>query len=410
MSSKTPGDLYNSLLSFGISDGADTQSFVQQLHSLVPRKAKVKTVKANQEALNRYSFVQDEPESSTSQRKEKKRDKEKTRDKGKAKDTDQGRADEVRPGRRERKRETEGNWDDEPEPEIPEVKRARVESPHPNGENGHASGSRSPEPEETEEERAERERLRDLEERDAFAERMRDRDRDRTKALVTDRSSRSQGGLEAEKRAVLADDAVARQAVMEDLRLHSRQEYLSKREAQRLDLLKLEIEDEKLLFRNQKMSRKEMEEYERKKELIRIMEARQRIDDGTDGYMLPDDYITEQGRIDAKKRKNALYARYEESKPVEGQFVTDVDQWEDSQRYKTDLRTGAMDKEIIEESFDYVFDETQGIQFLQEGNLEGTLTAEAQALLDQIAAAEKKGEQTGPLGESSADSSISHVH
>jgi pre-mRNA-splicing factor ATP-dependent RNA helicase DHX16 len=147
-----------------------------------------------------------------------------------------------------------------------------------------------------------------------------------------------------------------------------------------------------MLFRNQKMSKRESAEHERKKELIRIMEARQRIDDGKDGYMLPDDYITEQGRIDKKKRANALYQRYEESKPVDGQFVTDVDQWEESQRYKTDLRTGALDVEFVEEAYEYVFDETQKIQFLQEGKLDGTLTVEAQALMDQITQAEQKGE------------------
>jgi pre-mRNA-splicing factor ATP-dependent RNA helicase DHX16 len=153
----------------------------------------------------------------------------------------------------------------------------------------------------------------------------------------------------------------------------------------------MEIEDEKILFRNQKMSKRELEDFERKKELIKIMEARQRIDEGTDGYMMPDDYITEQGRIDKQKRKNALYQRYEEAKPVEGQFVTDVDQWEASQRDKTSLKTGALDIELVEEAYDYVFDETQEIKFLQEGKLDGTLTTEAQALLDQIAEAEKKG-------------------
>jgi pre-mRNA-splicing factor ATP-dependent RNA helicase DHX16 len=153
----------------------------------------------------------------------------------------------------------------------------------------------------------------------------------------------------------------------------------------------MEIEDEKILFRNQQMSRREVEAYEKKKELIKIMEARQRIDDGTDGYMMPDDYITEQGRIDQKKRKNALYQRYEEAKPVDGQFVTDVDQWEASQTEKTSFRTGALDVEMVEEAYDYVFDESQGIDFLKEGKLDGTLTSEAQALLDQIAQAEKKG-------------------
>ncbi|ORX35989.1 P-loop containing nucleoside triphosphate hydrolase protein [Kockovaella imperatae] len=382
MSSKSPGDLYHALLSTGMAESPDTQSFAQQVHSLVPRKSKPKAPKPAAQVTSRYALLQDEAESSTSGKKKREKSNGKNKENGKGKEREK--EDVVRPGRRERKRETDDNWQDDPieeEEDEPEVKRVRINSPPADEPTG---------PEETEEERLERERLEDLAERDAFAERMRNREQDRTRGIVTDRSSRSQGGLEADKRAALADDAEARQAVMDDLRLRSRQEYLNKRELQQLDLLKLEIEDEKILFRNQKMSKRELAAFEQKKELIRIMEARQKIDDGLDGYMMPEDYITEQGKIDAKKRKNALYARYEETKMASGEFVTDVDQWEDSQRYKTDLRTGAMDKEIIEDAYDYVFDESQGIKFLQEGKMAGTLTAEAQALMDQIAEAEKK--------------------
>ncbi|EIW72797.1 hypothetical protein TREMEDRAFT_70811 [Tremella mesenterica DSM 1558] len=376
MSSKTVNDLYGALLNTGLSESAEIQAFAAQVHSLVPRKAKPKSTKnASVTKPQKFTLMLDEDDDLKSSRKKEK----KIKGKEKERDRDGGA---VKLSRSTRKRETDGNWDDAPD-EDPDPKRVRLVSP-PRDEQENLL------PEETEEERLERERLEDLQERDAFAERMKDKDRDRTKKLVTDRSSKSEGGLEATKRAALADDREAREAVIDDLRLRSRQEYLTKREQQRLDLLKLEIEDEKILFRDQKMTKREIEAYERKKELIRIMEARQRIDDGTDGYMLPDDYITEQGKLDRKKRQNALYQRYEESKPVEGQFVTDVDQWEESQRYKTDLRTGAMDREVVEEAYDYVFDESQGIQFLQEGRLDGTLTAEAQAMLDQIVAAEKK--------------------
>lgn len=370
--SKTPGDLYQSLLGGGVEPGAHAQDFATQVHALIPRKSKVKAPKTTGASSQKFSLLLDEEEP----RKEKKRDKGKGKEKERERDT-------VKLSRSTRKRDTNGNWEDEPEEEA-DVKRARIDSPIKD------ENEEPPEPQETEEERLERERQEDLAARDEFAERMKQKDSDRTKKLVTDRSTKTEGGLEATRRAQLADDRIARQAVIDDLRMHSRQEYLSKREQQRLDLLKLEIEDEKILFRNQKLSKREMIEYEKKKELIKIMEARQRIDDGKDGYMLPEDYITEQGRIDKKKRANALYQRYEESKPVEGQFVTDVDQWEESQRYKTDMRTGAMDKEYVEEEFEYVFDESQKIQFLQEGSMEGTLTTEAQALLDQISQAEKK--------------------
>nr|XP_019049264.1 pre-mRNA-splicing factor ATP-dependent RNA helicase DHX16 [Kwoniella bestiolae CBS 10118]OCF28194.1 pre-mRNA-splicing factor ATP-dependent RNA helicase DHX16 [Kwoniella bestiolae CBS 10118] len=372
LSSKTPGDLYHALLATGLSDSSDTQSFATQVHALVPRKTKSKVPKAEKAAPSqRFALLMDEDEgasSSSSSKKEKKSKK-------------------VKLGRSARKRDTEGNWESDEEEKEKEAKRLRLNSP---------SGARSEEPEvqETEEERLERERLEDLAERDAFAERMKAKDKDRTKKLVTDRSTKlGSGGLEAEKRSALENDPESRKAAIEDLRLHSRQEYLTKREQQRLDLLKMEIEDEKILFRNQKMSKRELAEFERKKELIKIMEARQKIDDGTDGYMMPDDYITEQGRIDQKKKKNALYQRYEDSKPVEGQFVTDVDQWEYSQTDKSSLKTGAMDKEVIVEEFDYVFDESQKIKFIQEGQYGGEgISLEAQNLLDQVNQLEKKAQ------------------
>lgn len=377
--SKTPGDLYSALLSNGVADGSDAQGFASQLFSLIPRKSKTKTPKASSSSASaqRFALLTEDDEQP---RREKKRDK----GKGKERERDGG-SSKVKLERSSRKRETEGNWEDAPEddrydePEV-DVKRARFESPPREDEP----------PEETEEERLERERLEDIRERDEFANRMKNKDKDRTKSLVTDRSTRTDGGLEAERRAQLADDKEARRAAMEDLRQVSRRAYLSKREEQQLDLLKLEIEDEKLLFRNQKMSKRELAEYERKKELIRIMEARRKIDDGTDGYMLPDDYITEQGKLDKKKRQNALYQRYTENKPVDGQFVTDVDSWEESQRDKTNLRTGAMDKEYVEE-FEYVFDDTQKIEFLQDERMGGTLTKEAQEMMQRIDELEKKG-------------------
>ena len=337
-------------------------------------------------------LLEDEPEassSSSSRRKKEKRDKKASREEAEERDKDK-----VKLGRSSRRKETEGNWDDEPEPTPPPEeeeyapKRARFASPNGDDEPNGA--------EETEEERKERERLEDIAERDAFAERMREKDKDRTKKLVTDRTTRGEDGLEAEKRALLADDPEARRSVIDDLRLRSRQEYLTKREQQRLDLLRMEIEDEKILFRNQKMSKREEREYEKKKELIKIMEARQRIDDGRDGYMMPDDYITEQGKMDAKKRKNALYQRYEENKPADGQFVTDVDQWEAQQTDKTSLKTGAMDIEFEEEQYDFVFDESQQIKFDLDSSsaIKGNLTTEEQRVLDQINEAERKRESS----------------
>lgn len=248
---------------------------------------------------------------------------------------------------------------------------------------------------EDETERHTRERDQDLRERDEFAERVRKRDKDKTKKIVEDRSSKNSGAAaEAAQRRQLADDSVARTLAMPSLRERSRQEYLTKRELQQVDLLRKEIADDEALFRGMRISKREQRDLDRKKEVLRLVEERLKIDDKWDGYMLPEDYITEQGKIDKKRKENVLYQRYEDAKPKDDQFVTDVDQWEASQTQHSTFKTGAMDKPELVDDYEYVFDESQTIKFVMDRTLagEGRLSAKDKLLQEQIEAAEARGE------------------
>ncbi|KAG2358334.1 P-loop containing nucleoside triphosphate hydrolase protein [Suillus spraguei] len=248
---------------------------------------------------------------------------------------------------------------------------------------------------EDEDERKERDRIQDMKERDAFAERVREKDRERTKKVVEDRSSRNAGAAaEAAQRRQLADDTEARTHALPSLRLHSRQEYLTKREVQQIELLRKEIADEEAYFHGMKLTKQEQEDLERKKEILRLVEERLKIDDKWDGYMLPEDYITEQGKIDKERKQNALYKRYEEAKPKDDQFVTDVDQWEASQTLHSTFRTGAMDKREVSDDYEYVFDESQTIKFVMDQTLkgEGMMSAKDKILHQQIQEAEKRAQ------------------
>lgn len=251
------------------------------------------------------------------------------------------------------------------------------------------------EEEEDEETRRERQRLKDLEERDAFAERVKQRDKEKTKRIVEDRSSKATGAAaEAAERRRLAEDREARERAMPSLREHSRQEYLTKRELQRIELLRREIADDEALFRGMKMTKREQRELEKKKELLRLVEERLKIDDKYEGYQLPEDYFTEQGKIDKKKKENVLYQRYEEAKPKDDQFTTDVDQWEAAQTKNSTFKTGALDKREMVDEYEYVFDESQTIKFVMDATLsgEGTMSAKDKLLQQQIEEAEKRGE------------------
>ena len=180
---------------------------------------------------------------------------------------------------------------------------------------------------------------------------------------------------------------------MPKLREHSRQEYLSKRELQRIELLRREIADDEALFAGMKLSKRERRDLEQKKELLRLVEERLKIDDRYEGYMLPEDYITEQGKIDKKRKEGVLYQRYEEAKSKDDQFTTDVDQWEAAQTKHSTFKTGALDKKEIVEDYDYVFDESQTIKFVMESTLggEGNMSAADKLLQQQIEEAEKRG-------------------
>ncbi|ODQ66958.1 ATP-dependent RNA helicase DHX8 [Nadsonia fulvescens var. elongata DSM 6958] len=151
------------------------------------------------------------------------------------------------------------------------------------------------------------------------------------------------------------------------LRLVSRQQYLSKREGQSIFVLEKEIqafEDDIDKYGWDGLTRHERNEYKLKKKLLAIaQERKQTEEDGDSGYMLPEDYITDKGKIDKKKKENALYGRY---KDYNSKLNTnDQDNWEREQVSRVmgkNEKPHANSTQDIE--YDFVFDERQNIQFL----------------------------------------------
>ena len=389
-SSKSPESLFASLNASGLPDTPDAHDFISGLFSRVPRKHKHrstsdsarKQAEKDAKALRsqKFGFLLENDEETDDMVVL-------TKEQVKGKDKNKNKRD-----KHIRKRDH-----DDKEWESDEEEQARKKW---KGEEAEASDSVPKDDDgigmemhEDEDVRRERERLEDLNDRDAFAERMKDRDRERTKKLVEDRSSKASGAAaEAAQRRQLADDANARIVALPSLRLHSRQEYLTKRELQQIELLRKEIADDEALFSGMKISKRERRDLEQKKEVLKLVEARLKINDKYEGYQLPEDYITEQGKIDKKKKENALYKRYEDAKPKDDQFVTDVDQWEASQTQHSTFKMGAMDKKEIIKEYEYVFDESQTIQFAMESSLPGaTMTPAERLLQSQIDEAERRG-------------------
>jgi hypothetical protein len=389
-SAKSPDALFSALNASGLPDSSDSRNFIREVYARAPRKSKKKKDSATRQTekdakalkAQKYSFVLEDDALVSDLRPE---------------DVKRGKKD----GKGRKRDADTRQWEDDPEEQA--RKRLRAE-----GESRALAATEATvdeEPMETEEEataRQEREREEDLRERDAFAERVRDRDKEKTKKLVEDRSSKRLKGeaAEAALRRELAEDADARDRAMPNLRERSRQEYLKKREIQRVELLRQEIADEEAMFHGMRVSKKEQEALDRRKSLLRVVEERLGLDDGYDGYQLPDDYITEQGKIDKKKKESVLYKRYEENhRAKEDQFVTDVDQWEASQTRNSTFKTGALDKPELVEEYEYVFDESQTIAFVMDQTMGGEgMMSEADKLLKmRIDEAEQRGELPGTL-------------
>ncbi len=390
-SSKTTDALFSSLHGAGLPDTPAAHAFINKVYQQAPRKRKHghADVSARKQAEKdakvlrnqQFSFVMDDdpgPSGVTELRK----------DKSKASGKDKDKHDRQRHTRR---READAReWESDEEEKARKRWKADEEADRPATPDEVEEEFLEDEPE-----RREREREKDLRERDEFSERVRQRDKDKTKKVIEDHSSRTSGAAaEAALRRQLADDSVARTLAMPSLREHSRQEYLTKRELQQVDLLRQEIADDEALFRGMRVSKREQRELDHKKEVLRLVEERLKIDDKWDGYMLPEDYITEQGKIDKKRKENVLYQRYEEAKPKDDQFVTDVDQWEASQTRHSTFKTGALDKPELVDDYDYVFDESQTIKFVMDRTMsgEGRLSAKDKLLQQQIEEAEARGE------------------
>ncbi|UPL02123.1 hypothetical protein LCI18_013057 [Fusarium solani-melongenae] len=227
-------------------------------------------------------------------------------------------------------------------------------------------------------------RKKDIEEREAFAKRLKEKDDKRSK----------HGEREGESsRRKLAEDAEARNKALPDIRERSRQEYLKKREAERLALLRKQVAEETAELRSGvRLSEKEKAEFAKNREILRLAEERLKIDDHRDGYMMPEDYITEKGKLDRKKKEEALYKRYvEKDEYGQEKFVTEHEEWEREQASKAKAQIQRAERE--NEDYDYVMDQEQYIQWNLDSRMEGDdqkLTKEQQFLAAQIDAAEKK--------------------
>lgn len=288
--------------------------------------------------------------------------------------------------RRREKEDFDDRWGDEEHDEeeaefaSPPAKRTRLDdgSASPRGE------SPPPEPEEDEEER-------DRRERQEFEKRLHSKDKSSTKKLVEDRSS-ARDQADADRR---AQAGKLSEQEMAALRLRSRQDYLKKRSAQELVLLRKQVADEAEEERNNPtLTQTEKDEFARNREALRLAEEREGIDDHVDGYAMPEDYITEKGKMDMRRKQDALYQRYvDRDEHGRERYVTEHEEWEREQLAKTKAQIMVGDR-VNEGEYEYVFDEEQQIKWVSDATMKGGMSKmespEERLLAQQLLAAERK--------------------
>lgn len=184
----------------------------------------------------------------------------------------------------------------------------------------------------------------------------------------------------------------------EQLRLRSRQKYLSEREKKEMVLLREELKDferdiEKLGWGN--MSEQERHEYEIKKEIMSIFDRRSRLEEeeerGGGSFLIEDDYVNEEGRIDTKRKGDVLAGKNRRM-----QFLLDEEHGKKHNRLKqlshfTNLKKN--DKQHEEKTYDYVFDQAQAVDFTggdEEDDADSKLTADEKALWEKIRREEER--------------------
>ncbi|KAI7540782.1 hypothetical protein KC316_g15486, partial [Hortaea werneckii] len=389
------------------SEGADLKRFSDDLYSKVASKpgngagsngTKKEGAAPKKEAKKKYALLDmDVPEEDApapapakTEKKEERRERRHRhrdeRDRRRSRSRERERSE--KKIRRREKDDFEDRWGDEEYEEqeeeefaSPPAKRTRLDD-----------GSASPRPgEKDDDEAAEDEEERDRRERQEFEKRLQSKDKESTKKLVEDRSSNREAA-DAERR---AQAGKLSEQEMKALRLRSRQDYLKKRSAQELVLLRRQVADEAEEERNNPtLTQAEKDEFARNREALRLAEEREGIDDYVDGYAMPEDYVTEKGKMDMRRKQDALYQRYvDRDEHGRERFVTEHEGWEREQLAKTKAQIVVADR-VNESEYEYVFDEEQQIKWMSDATMKGGMSnmqsQEERLMAQQLLAAERK--------------------
>eukprot|EP00878_Enallax_costatus_P007712 GHUV01008073.1.p1 GENE.GHUV01008073.1~~GHUV01008073.1.p1 ORF type:complete len:730 (+),score=228.81 GHUV01008073.1:201-2390(+) len=209
----------------------------------------------------------------------------------------------------------------------------------------------------------EAQRERDQREKEEFEQRLRERDESRT----AKKAGWKEGGKDKERRAMgdaLEGGEADREELVPMLRDVSRQEYLRKREEQKLQELKDELEDAKYLFEGVELTAREKADLAYKQRVYDLAVERKKALDAVvdDGYTLPTNYDAPEAR---ESRYKVALERYkpDPSEQADAQPGAEQEKWEKEQMQRT--RLGGGNREVLAEAaareaekYEMLFDDT----------------------------------------------------
>ena len=157
--------------------------------------------------------------------------------------------------------------------------------------------------------------------------------------------------------------------MIEELKRRSRQEYLKKREEQKLLSLKMNIAHEEEAFDDVNLTEAEKKRLDYNKQILNIAEERRKLDQPLDRYALPETYEIEKDKEKRRSQEQALYKRYS----GKNEFKDSSEQWQEAQISKAIKHTDGkkdnyelvLDDEVEFESFSEIDDEEEKEELIQ---------------------------------------------
>jgi len=165
------------------------------------------------------------------------------------------------------------------------------------------------------------------------------------------------------------------------LRLASRQKYLAEREAQQLALLRRQVaeEAEEEARLGNKLSERERAEFKKNRQTLELAEARNAIDDRTEGmFMIPDS--------DYSNKHEALTKRHKEK----GYEKSEAQLWEEQQTKAVNSQAKVLSKNDSIDNYDFVFDTSMEVNFKLDETTR--VDVDKQMLQRQLDEAEKRAQ------------------